>query len=156
MATQTALGRDDAALLTPVHAAVETSLTAGGAGDNTEITTGQIDLRDQFGTRRFGTLSLVLTARAVLAAAATLTLKSVRFEHSDDATTWSEVKPGATVLTLTGPAGGGTLTGATVIGCNLLEAKRYVRAKFTPDLSAAGTDTARVSAAYLLTSPTEI
>ena len=151
----TALGRDDAALLTARHCAVETSLTAGGAGDNTEITGAQLDLRDDFGTKRFGSLTLVLTARATLAAAQALALKAVRFEHSDDATTWSDVEPGQTLLTLTGPAGGGTLTGAAVIGCNLLEAKRFVRAKFTPDLSAGATDTAKMTAAYVLSSPTE-
>lgn len=154
MPMTTALGRDDAALLTPRFCAVETSLTAGGAGDNTEITGAQLDLRDDFGTRRFGSLSLVLSARATVAAGQALALKAVRFEHSDDAAAWSDVEPGATALTLTSEAGG-TVTGAAVIGCNLLEAKRYVRAKFTPDLSASGTDTAKVSAAYVLSSPTE-
>lgn len=155
MPMTTALGRDDAALLTPRFCAVETSLTAGGAGDNTEITGGQIDLRDAFGTKRFGSLTLVLTARATLTAAQTLALKAVRFEHSDDASAWSEMKAGATTLTMTGPEGGGTVTGEAVLGCNLLEAKRFVRAKFTPDLSAGATDTAKVSAVYVLSSPTE-
>ncbi|ONG53453.1 hypothetical protein BKE38_12115 [Pseudoroseomonas deserti] len=154
MSLTPALGRDDAALLTPRFCAVETSLTAGGAGDNAEITGGQIDLRDDFGTKRFASLTLVLAARATLTAGQALALKAVRFEHSDDANTWSDVEPGATVLTLPSSAGG-TVTGAAVLGCNLLEAKRFVRAKFTPDLSAGTTDVAKVGAVYVLSSPTE-
>jgi hypothetical protein len=155
MALTTALGRNDAAYFTPVYAAAETALTAAGAGDNTEITTAQLDLRDQFGTKRFTSLTLLLTCSAVLAATRSLALKAVRFEHSDDATTWTDVEPGVTALTLTSTAGG-TVTGAAVIDCNLVEAKRYVRAKFTPDLSNTATDTAKVGAAYLLTGATEI
>jgi hypothetical protein len=155
MATMTAMGRDDAAYFTPAYAGPETALTAAGAGDNTEITTAQLDLRDQFGTKRFGTLTLVLAAVATLTADKALALKAVRFEHSDDATSWSDVKPGTTLLTVKSTEAG-TRTGAAVIDCNLLEAKRYVRAKFTPDLSHTGTDTAKVSAVYLLSSATEI
>jgi hypothetical protein len=155
MALTTALGRDDAAYFTPVFAAAETAVTAAGAGDNTEITTAQIDLRDQFGTTRFTSLTLTVAAQATLAATRALDLKSVRFQHSDDANTWDDVKPGVTLLSLTSVAGG-TVTGAADIGCILAEAKRYVRAKFTPDLSAAGTDTAKVSAVYILSGASEI
>jgi hypothetical protein len=155
MALTTALGRNDAAYFTAVFAAAETAVTAAGAGDNTEITTAHLDLRDQFGTTRFTSLTLTLAAIATLSANRSLDLKAVRFQHSDDATTWEDVKPGTTVLSLTGPAAG-TVTGAADMGCNLAEAKRYVRAKFTPDLSATATDTAKVSAVYMLSGASEI
>lgn len=155
MSVMTAMGRNDAAYLTPVYAAPETALTAAGSGDNTEITTAQLDLRDQFGTKRFGTLTLALAAVATLTATKALAVKAVRFEHSDDATSWSDVEPGIVALTMLSNTGG-TMANAAVVDCNLLEAKRYVRAKFTPDLSHTGTDTAKVSALYLLSSPTEI
>ncbi|MBC9178564.1 hypothetical protein [Pseudoroseomonas ludipueritiae] len=155
MALTTAMGRDDAAFSTPVYAASETALTAAGAGDNTEITTAQLDLQTQFGTRRFTSLTLVLTALATLSANKALDLKAVRFQHSDDATTWEDVKPGVTALTLTSTTAG-TVTGAADLGCNLAETKRYLRAKFTPDLSHTGTDTAKVGVAYVLSGASEI
>ncbi|EHM00535.1 hypothetical protein HMPREF9946_02575 [Acetobacteraceae bacterium AT-5844] len=149
----TALGRDDAALLTPAFAAAETAVTAGGAGDNTEVTTAALDLRDQFGTLRFTSLTLVLAATATLTAGQSLALKAARFQHSDDGTSWSDVKDGVTLPPI---AGTGTVTGAAKLGCNLVEAKRFVRAKFTPDLSASGTDTAKVGAAFVLSGPSRI
>ncbi len=149
----TALGRDDAALLTPAYAAPETAVTAGGAGDNTEVTTAALDLRDQFGTTRYTSLTLLLAASATLTASQSLALKAVRFQHSDDGTTWVDVAAGVVLATITGT---GAVTGAAKLGCNLVEAKRFVRAKYTPDLSASGTDTAKVGAAFVLSGPSRI
>jgi hypothetical protein len=155
MPISTALGRDDAALMTPVYCKAEYDLTAGAGSDNAEQTGAALDLRDNFGTRRFQSGTAVIAATATLAAAATLTVTAI-WEHSDDGSAWAEIGTDETVLTLTGPTGGGTVTGAGVLGINLAEAKRHVRVKFTPDLSAAGTDTAKVATAYVLTSPTAI
>ena len=152
----TAFGRNDAALVTPAFAAAEYSLTAGGGTDAVEQTLAAIDLATAFDTRRFASAILVLAATAALTATKTLILGSVKWEHSDDGVTYAAVKAGVTVLTLTGPQGGGTMTGAAVLGLNVAEAKRYVRAKYTPDLSAANTDTAKVSTAYVLTNPSAI
>lgn len=149
----TGLGRDDAALLTIAYAAPETALTAAGAGDNTEVTTVALDLRDQFGTRRFNSLTLALAASAALTAARVLDLKAVRFQHSDDGTTWSDVKDGIPLPSISGT---GAVNGTGKLGCNLLEAKRFVRAKFTPDLTATATDTAKVTAVFVLSNPSVI
>ncbi len=150
-----AFGRDDAALITPAYAKAEYDLTAGAGTDNAEQTCAALDLRDGFGTTRFGSLIAVVSATATLADAKTLAVSGI-FEHSDDGVSYAEIGSDHTMMTLTGPAGGGTVTGAAVLGCNLAEAKRFVRFKFTPDLSAGGADTAKVGTAYLLTSPTAI
>jgi len=50
----------------------------------------------------------------------------------------------------TGPSGGGTVTGTFEVDLSLAGAGRYVRAKFTPDMSAADTDTAALSAVMVL------
>jgi hypothetical protein len=149
-----AFGRDDATLMTPVYAKAEYDLTAGAGTDNVEQTCAALDLRDQFGTKRFGSLTAVVAATAALSAAATLIVTGI-FEHSADGVTYTEIGTDETMLTLNGGVGG-TLTGSAVLGCNLAEAERFVRFKFTPDLSAANTDTAKVETVYLLTSPTEI
>lgn len=151
----TAFGRDDAAIMTPVYARAEYDLTAGAGTDNAEQTCATIDLRDDFGTRRFGSLTAVVAATTVLAEAKTLTVSGI-FEHSTDDSAWVEIGTDTVMLTLAGPSGGATVTGSAALGCNLAEAERFVRFKFKPDLSASGTDTAKVEAVYLLTSPTEV
>lgn len=150
-----AFGRDDAALVTPAYAKAEYDLTAGAGSDNSEQTAATLDLAGDFGTVRYSSLTAVVAATATLAEDKTLTITGI-FEHSDDSSTWVEIGTDTAMLTLTGPTGGGTLTGAAVLGCNLAEANRYVRFKFLPDLSATGTDTAKVASAYLLSSPSEI
>jgi hypothetical protein len=150
-----ALGRDDATLMTPAFAKAEYDLTAGAGTDNVEQTCATLDLRDDFGTKRFASLTAAIAATATLAAGETLTVTGI-FEHSEDESTWEEIGSDETVLVLEGPSGGATVTGAAVLGCNLAEADRHVRFKFKPDLSAAGTDTAKVASVYLLTSPTEL
>ncbi len=149
-----AFGRDDAALIRSVFAKAEYDLTAGAGTDNSEQTAAALDLRDDFDTVRFGSLTAAISATATLAAGQSLTVTAI-FEHSEDGVTYTEIGTDETVLTLTSAAGG-TVTGSGVIGCNLAEAERFVRVKYTPDLSAAGTDTAKVGSVYLLTSPTAI
>lgn len=151
----TAFGRDDAALMTPAFCLAEYDLTAGAASDNAEQTGAALDLLTAFGAKRFGSLAVALAVTATLAATKTLTLSAI-FEHSDDGVTYSEIGADTALLTLTGGVGGTTETGAAVLGCNLAEAKRYVRVKFLADLSAANTDTAKVSSLYVLTSPTAL
>lgn len=151
----TAMGRDDAATITPAFAKAEYSLTAGAGSDATEQTCAALDLRDAFGTNRFGSLTAVVTATATLAATKTLVVSGI-FEDSPDGVTYTEIGVDVTLLTLTGGAGGTTETGAAVLGCNLAEAQRFVRFKHLPDLSATGTDTGKVSVAYVLSSPSAI
>lgn len=140
------LQKDVKSLLRPRAACVNTAVTAGGAGDNTAITGVAID--------RLATAGLPLNAQiviywtATLAQAATLTVKTVKVQDSADGSTWADfatyADPG---VVSTGPTGGGTLTDVLEIaGSDLSSARRYVRLVFTPDLSAANTDTARIGA----------
>lgn len=127
-----------------------TSLTAGGAGDNTAVTGLALDLQT---LGRPQSLVLEWTFQAVLAAAATLQIKTLVIEDSADNSAWATYvppKPDAALaapgVVATGPGGGGTVRGVSRIGVNLTAARRYVRFTWTPDLSAANTDTAIVVA----------
>lgn len=148
----TALGRDDAALLKAAYAKAEYDLTAGAGSDNSEQTCATLNLLTGFSTVRYQSGTLVLAATATLAEAATLTVTAI-WEHSANNSDWVEIGTDKTILTLTGPTSGGTVTGAAVIGINIAEANSYIRAKFKGDLSAANTDTAKIETVYLLTSP---
>lgn len=126
------------------------AVTAGGAGDNTQVV-GQIIDRQAL-SLPLSILVLILW-KTVLAAAATLTLKSVLIEHGDDsaladAATYAtlETAGGTAVAT---SAGGGTVRGESKYSVDLNGAKRYIRIKYTPDLSAANTDTAELSSCFV-------
>jgi hypothetical protein len=132
------------ALISVLNAAGPVALTAGGAGDNTAVT-GIILDRAAYGWPASAELCLAFTA--TLAAAATLSA-AVTVQHGDDAglsdaTTFDSI---ANAVIATGPGGGGTVPGQITRAINLKGAKRYVRVNFTPDLSAANTDTARAGA----------
>lgn len=126
------------------RAAANTSITAGGGGDNT-LVTGVIIDRTAVGNALSAVLAIPFTA--TLAANATLTISGVIQEgdavNLSDAATLQTIP--ATVVA-TGPVGGGTVTGTFEVNVPLAAAGRYVRANFTPDLSAANTDTAALSA----------
>jgi hypothetical protein len=136
---------DVGARLIPQLAADNTSLTAAGAGDNTQVVGVIIDR-----TLLNYPLSAILALawKAVLGASATLTLKTVLIEHGD-ASNLSDAASLATfadVVVATDSGSGSTLRGCQEYKADLAGAKRYVRFKFTPDLSAANTDTATVAA----------
>lgn len=129
-------------LVAVVRAAANTAATAGGSGDNTAVTGVIID-RAALGWPQSCVVAVPFTA--TLAAAATLsvaiTLQSGEAAGLGDATTFAS----RTGVVATGPSGGGTVTGTVELDVNLSGAGRYVRANFTPDLSAANTDTAALS-----------
>lgn len=129
--------------LAVVRAAANTAITAGGGGDNTAVTGVIID-RAALGWPQSGVVAIPFTA--TLAAAATLsvamTVQDGDAANLSDAATFAS-RPNAVVAT--GPGGGGTVTGTIEFDVNFEGAKRYVRANFTPDLSAANTDTAALS-----------
>lgn len=135
-------------VIAPRIASLVTSVTAGGTGDNTAITGTSID-RQAFVAPPL-CASLALLSEAVLAASATMTMKNVKIQDSADNSTWTDyltfTDPG---VVATGPVGGGTVQSATKLGVNLSSARRYIRAVFTPDLSAANTDTAKVLGAFV-------
>jgi hypothetical protein len=140
--------RDLADLTLPIAAGAAATATAGGAGDNTARTGLQID-RNAYGVA-LGAM-IVVGYTATLAAAATLTVKSCRIEDSADGTNWASylsfADPG---VVSTGGTGGTTNNGAVVLQADLGAARRYVRFDYTPDLSAAGTDTLRDQAIAIL------
>jgi hypothetical protein len=126
-----------------VRAAANTAATAGGAGDNTAVTGVIID-RAALGWPQSGVVAIPFTT--TLAAAATLsvamTVQDGDASNLSDAATFASR---ANAVVATGPGGGGTVTGVVELDVNFSGAKRYVRANFTPDLSAGGTDTAALS-----------
>lgn len=135
-------------VITPRLASAVTSVTAGGTGDNTAITGVTLD-RLEFSAAPL-CASLVLLSEAVLADAATMTFKTVKIQDSADGSTFADyvtfTDPG---VVSTGPSGGGTVRTATKLAVNLSTARRYIRAVFTPDMSASSTDTAKVIAAIV-------
>jgi hypothetical protein len=135
---------DIGSLISVVRAAANTAVTAGGGGDNTAVTGVIID-RAALGWPNSAVLAIPYTT--TLAASATLSLAFTAQEgqaaNLSDAAT---LQTATLAVVATGPAGGGTVTGTFEVSLNLRGAGRYVRANFTPDLSAANTDTAALSA----------
>jgi hypothetical protein len=142
--------KDFGACIKPMFAAVETDVTAGGSGDDTEVNGAWID------TRGFESLEAIISFTATLAANETLSL-AAQVQHAslangsdgEDVST-DHIKALASTAVATGEAGGSTETGVHALGIDLTMLKRYVRVQFTPDLSAADTDTAKVGMAYVL------
>lgn len=140
--------RNIGALVAVARAAANTSLTAGGSGDNTEVVGVIID-RAAFGYPQSCVVAIPFSA--TLAAAATLTLLWDVEEGNASNLSDAEILASQTAqVVATGPAGGGTVTGTFQVDVPLSGAGRYVRLNFTPNLSAANTDTAAVSAVFVL------
>lgn len=143
------LTNDIGHLITGVRAAAVTSATAGGSGDNTLVTGTVIDLLSTtlFPQGRPKSCKVLLPYTTTLASAETLTLGSVLLEHSSDNSTFATLGTVASGTVSTGGSGGTTNTGIYQgLSVNLEGANRYVRIKFTPNLSASGTDTAQIAA----------
>lgn len=123
------------------------TLTAAGTGDNTEVNADAIDRRG------FQSVTVYLGFTATLAATKTLTLSGNLQDCSDLAGTgaadFGDALPATIVAT--GPGGGGVVKGTVRLGnFNLGMARTHIRAQYTPDLSASGTDTATVWLIYVL------
>lgn len=149
-----AIMKNIGAFIQLLRASANAALTAGGAGDNTEVVGLTID-RLAFGTAMSAVFGI--SFKAVLAAAATLSL-SWRVYHSDAANMAGEAiyVQGAAAVVATGGGGGTTEQGLLECDVTLDGAKRYIRLKFTPDLSAANTDTAECAAVVALGGQPEI
>ncbi|KJS45236.1 MAG: hypothetical protein VR71_02145 [Roseovarius sp. BRH_c41] len=131
-------------LITVRRAAANTAATAAGTGDNTAVTGVIID-RNAIGNPQSAVLAIPFTA--TLAAAATLSIAyTVQEGQEDDLGDAETLQSAASAVVATGPSGGGTVTGTFEVNVPLMGAGRYVRANFTPDLSAGGIDTAALSA----------
>lgn len=141
------LGRDLASEIHAAYAAASTSATAGGAGDATEVTGVTIDLLAL--PTRYESLCFVLAATTTLSATKSLTV-AAKIETSDnsDMSSATDLVASATVISITSAAGS-TERATAKVGASLEYAKRYLRLKFTPDLSNTVTDTAVVQSAAL-------
>jgi len=115
-----------AELLAGRYAAISTA-TAGGTGDATEVDGAYIDRQG------FDSLKVIIAYKAVLAQGKTLSIAA----NLQDATS-------------SGGAGGSTETGVVELDFDISGANQYVRVQYTPDMNASGTDTATLSAVYIL------
>lgn len=130
--------------LSKFAAAATATITAAGAGDNTEVTGDSIDLESL--AARPAAVVIEIPVTATLDATETCIITG-KLEKSADGSTWSDLVASATLLTLTGASGGSTEKGVARIGADLIQSGcRYIRSKMTPDLSRAGTDTMQVGA----------
>jgi len=135
--------RNIGALVAVMRASANAAATAGGSGDATAVT-GVILDRIENGNPQSGVLAIPYTA--TLAAGETLSIGyTVQSGNADDLADATTLKTAASAVVATGPDGGGTVSGAFEVDLLLAGAGRYVRANFTPDLSASGTDTAALS-----------
>lgn len=122
------------------------SATAGGTGDATEKNCAYIDRQG------FSSLKVVIAYSAALAEDKTLSIAS----NLQDATSSAGAGVAdfgdamASAVVATGGTGGSTETGVVELDFDISGADQYVRLQFTPDLSATGTDTATLSAVYIL------
>lgn len=123
---------------------IAVSLTAGGAGDNTEVTSTAVDTDNALSAK------LVVAGKAVLAAGKSLfvTVKIADATKSDlsDVSADTTISNAVKVVT---SSGGGTVYFAAEKKIDLAATglkNRYLRFKITPDLDAANTDTAIVVA----------
>lgn len=138
--------RDIQAYLASRFGAAGIDGTAGGAGDNTEVDGAWIDRQG------FESVVAYVVITATLGAGETCTVIG-NLQASATAAGASPVDigtaPAALVLT---SVGGGTEVGVLEIPGNLVQSDvaRYIRAQFTPDLSAANTDTFEASMVYVL------
>lgn len=114
-------------------------ITAGAGSDDTERTTDSIEVASL--AARPAAVCFEIPVKTTLAADETLTVSGT-VEKSIDGSTWVEIKSSETVLTMTA-----TGSGVIRIGSDIVQSDaKYVRAKYTADLSASGTDTATIEA----------
>lgn len=139
--------RNIGALVAVACAAAPIAVTAGGAGDDT-LATGVILDRLAYSTPQSAVLAIPFSA--TLADAATLSIGySVETGNTDDLSDAVVLGSATAQVVATGPSGGGDVVSELSVQLSLAGAGRYVRVKFTPDLSAANTDTADLAAVFV-------
>ena len=140
--------RNIGALISVLRASANVAATAGGSGDDTQVVGAIID-RAEHGMPQSGVLAIPFSA--TLAEGETLSvLTEIESGNEDDLGDAETLTTTAAAVVATGPSGGGTVTGTVQVDVALMGAARYVRAKFAPDLSASGTDTAALSSVLVL------
>jgi hypothetical protein len=148
-----ALGKNIAGTIHPVPALANSTATAAGTGDATEVNGITIDLQSY--VQRYQSIEFLIACQATLAADKTLTVVG-NLQDSADGSSWSDTLASATLLTLTGGSGGSTERGVARMGYDLTKCRRYVRCQVTPDLSATGTDTSVMQGLAVLAGADEI
>lgn len=135
-----------------LRAGANTTATAAGTGDNTEIVGTTFDLQT-YGYPK--SAAVLINFTTTLAASKTLTIKNFAFEHgsASNMSDTADLSAPADIVAATDSGSGSTLTGVVKYNVNLQGAKRYVRITYTPDLNATGTDTANVGAMIILANP---
>jgi hypothetical protein len=142
-----ALGKNISAEIGALYAAASTAVTAGGSGDATEVTgvtinTASLQTAPAIYGKDFNSIAFVIAGTTTLADTKALTVTAL-IEDSANGSSWSTLVASSTIVSIT--ASGATTTGFTgKVGVDLTAARQYVRVKFTPNLTATGTDTATV------------
>lgn len=119
--------------------------TAGSTGDATEVDGAWLNrLSSAYGMATSAKLIINYTTTLNSNTGATLSF-SVQFQDADDSSGTNAADYASAVAATavaTGNSGGSVETGTVEVDIDLDAAKQYVRAQITPDLSAAGVDTA--------------
>ena len=135
--------RNLAVLLKPLGAK-GVSVTAGGSGDATLVTGNTVD-RFTTGGGTITNAALIVNGDCTLASSQTLGI-TIGYQTSSDGSTWDTAvyvfgaseSDYQTVASATGSVG-------KVVSLDCSGLKRYIRVVYKPNLSASGTDTARLS-----------
>lgn len=128
------------------RACAAATAVAAGTGDATEVSGQWIDRQG------FLSAKLIVTYQAVLAEGETISIAANLQDATDSSGTGAADfgTASADAVRATGGSGGSTERGVVEIDVDLSAARQYVRAQFTPNLSASGTDTAILSAVLVL------
>lgn len=128
------------------RACAAVAATAGGAGDAAEVNGQWIDRQG------FLSAKLIVAYQGVLGDGDTLSVAANLQDATDGSGTGAADfgTAAADAVRATGGSGGSTERGVVEIDVDLSGAKQFVRAQFTPNLSAANTDTAILSAVLVL------
>lgn len=138
-----------AELLAARYGAISTA-TAGGTGDNTEVDGAYIDRTG------FQSVKLVIGYKAVLGSNATLSLSAkIQDATSSGGAVADFGSEMAKAIVASGGVSGATVTGVVELDFDISGADDFIRAVYTPDLSAANTDTVTMYCAVVLAGATE-
>lgn len=136
-------GKDLKGQTCAAYASASASVTAGGSGDATEVVGDTLALAS-FASRPTSVV-FEIPVTATLADTETITI-AAEIEYYNG-TAWADLVASSTILTLTSD-GGTTEKAVARIGADLIHSDLVsIRVKFTPDCSAANTDTAVVGQA---------
>lgn len=140
---------DFGAKVLSVYGAIATAVAAG-TGDNTLITGATVD------AAKYRSGKIMVPYTATLASGETLNMK-ISLEHSPDnfTTTTAVTVLASSVILATGLTGGTTFTGVKEYDFDRQNIGNYIRAKVHPDLSASGTDTAKIGIVYAFSGAVE-